>query len=161
MQIAIIAAVAQNRVIGIRGKIPWDLPEDRKRFRKMTLNHPVIMGRATYESLPCTLDQRTSIVLTRDPAAHSNQQRLIANSLIEAIELAHKTNPEKTFIIGGEQIYRQAISTATLMHLTELRQGYYGDRLFPEFDRQREWREVKREEHGKFAFVDYEKVSQI
>ncbi len=132
MIITLIAAMAENRVIGRENGIPWDLPEDRKRFRAVTMGHPVIMGRRTYQSLPRQLDGRTVIVLSR------NRQMILpddilAGSLEEAFLLgARSPGGEELFIAGGGELYRQALPLADRICLTIIHQEIPGDVTFPE-----------------------------
>ena len=159
-RIAIIAAVARNGVIGYGNRMPWHLPEDLKRFRRLTLGHAVIMGRRTFESIGKPLSGRSNIVVTRSPdwtrpgchAAHS----------LEAA-LAAVNEREDTFVIGGAEIYALALPIARRLYMTEIERDFEGDAFFPEFDRSR-WREVSRERHAcggsegfDYAFVEYER----
>ena len=140
-RIAIIAAVARNGVIGLRNRMPWHLPEDLKRFRRLTLGHAVIMGRRTFESIGKPLAGRNNIVVTHSPdwarpgchAAHS----------LEAA-LAGVREPQDAFVIGGAQIYALALPIASRLYMTEIERDFEGDAFFPEFDHSR-WREASRE----------------
>jgi len=140
-RIAIIAAVARNGVIGHRNRMPWHLPEDLKRFRRLTLGHAVIMGRRTFESIGTPLAGRSNIVVTRSsgwarPGCHAAQS-------LEAA-LAAVGEHEDAFVIGGAEIYALALPVARRLHMTEIERDFEGDAFFPEFDRSR-WREVSRE----------------
>ena len=140
-RIALIAAVARNGVIGLRGRLPWRLPDDLKRFRALTTGHAVIMGRKTWDSIGRPLPGRQNLVVTRhrDFAAPGAE---VAHSLPEAIGLA--TLPSPVFVIGGEAIYRAALPLADLLLLTEIDRDFDGDARFPDFDRA-QWRETARE----------------
>jgi dihydrofolate reductase len=132
MTITIIAAMAENRVIGRNGSIPWDLPEDRKRFRALTMGHPVIMGRRTWQSLPCQLDGRTVIVLSRN-REFIPPDGVPAGSLEEALTLAAEADGnEEVFIAGGGDLYRQALPLADRIYLTLIHREIPGDVRFPE-----------------------------
>ncbi len=133
--------MSRNRVIGIKGEIPWKIPADLRRFRKLTTGHPVIMGRKTFESIGRPLPDRVNIVLTKQPDYHA-EGCLPARSLEAALLLAEPAG--EVFICGGEEIYRQTLPLAGKLYLTILEQDYAGDALFPEipFD---EFSEVRRE----------------
>jgi dihydrofolate reductase len=155
----LVAAVAANGVIGAQGKLPWHLPEDLKHFKKLTLGHPVIMGRKTWESLGKPLPGRENIVVTRAagydaPGAH------VAASLETALALC--AGEPLAFVIGGGELYAAALPLADGLVLTEIRRDYAGDARFPDFDRSA-WREARREPHTgadglRFDFVLYERV---
>lgn len=132
MTITLIVAMAENRIIGRDDFIPWDLPEDRKRFRRLTMGHPVIMGRRTYQSLPRPLDGRTVIVLSRN-RDFSCSDGLRAGSLDEALDLAvNATGGDEVFIAGGGELYRESLAHADRICLTVLHQTVSGDVTFPE-----------------------------
>lgn len=129
MIISLIAAMAENRVIGSHNTIPWDLPADRKRFRELTMGHAVIMGRKTFESLPAPLAGRKTIIITRQKDYQANGS-YIAHDLPSALELAAGT--EEVFICGGGDIYRQSLPLARRVYLTIIHRNYAGDTFFPE-----------------------------
>jgi dihydrofolate reductase len=132
MTIIIIAAMAENRVIGRNDSIPWDLPEDRKRFRALTMGHPVIMGRRTWQSLPRPLDGRTVIVLSRN-REFTPSNGVPAGSLEEALALAaDAVGSDEVFIAGGGDLYRQALALADRIYLTLIHREIPGDVSFPE-----------------------------
>ncbi len=140
-RIAIIAAVARNGVIGHRNRMPWHLPDDLKRFRRLTLGQAVIMGRRTFESIGKPLAGRNNIVVTRSPdwtrpGCHA------VHSLEAALAAVHER--EDAFVIGGAEIYALALPVARRLYMTEIDRDFEGDAFFPEFDRSR-WREVSRE----------------
>lgn len=156
MEKIIIAAVAENGVIGKDGEIPWHIPEDLEHFKEKTTGNTVVMGRKTFQSLPDSfkpLPDRENIVLTRSDFEPKYESVKIANSLEEAWE---KAENEKVFIIGGAGVYKQVMQEADRMILTEILEEYKGDTYFPEFDEET-WREVKRDERDNFDFVDYRK----
>jgi dihydrofolate reductase len=159
MKKIIIAAVAENRVIGKDGDIPWHFPEDLKHFKQKTTGHSVIMGRKTYFSLPEAyrpLPNRKNIVLSRSNPDLPESVKL-ANSLDEAWELAREFG-EKAFVIGGAGIYSQTLEEADKMILTEVHKEYDGDTYFPEWNREN-WEDVKREDRNEFSFVEYVRKS--
>jgi dihydrofolate reductase len=155
-ELHLIAAVAANRVIGMRGGLPWRLPEDLRRFKALTLGHPVIMGRRTWESIGKALPGRRNIVVTRQ-AGFVAPGATVAPSLPAALDLCR--GADRAFVIGGSELYREALPLAVTLELTELHRDYAGDTCFPEFDRSR-WREAAREAHTaaegtRFDFVRY------
>ena len=156
-QVYLVAAVAANRVIGDGGRLPWHLPEDLKHFQKLTLGHPVIMGRSTWESLGKPLPGRDNIVVTRK-AGYDAPGAAVANSLAAALALC--TGEPMAFVIGGSQLFAEAMPLAAGLALTEIQRDYAGDTRFPHYDRSK-WRETQREEHTagdgmRFDFVLYE-----
>lgn len=140
-QIVIIAAVAKNGVIGKDNKLPWHLPEDLKHFKALTMGYPMIMGRKTWESLPGRLPGRPHIVVTRD-AGYQADGAEVVHSLEDAIAAAGR-HSDTVFVIGGAEIYAQAVVLADRMELTEVNLEASGDAHFPEFDRG-VWRETAR-----------------
>lgn len=162
LQLELIAAVAANGVIGAENRLPWQLPEDLRRFRALTLGHAVIMGRKTWESLPRALAGRQNIVVTRqrDFAARDAE---VAGSLDAA--LARVRLPPPVFCIGGGELYRAALPRATIVHLTEIARDFPGDTRFPVLPRD-QWREAAREARPAaspggfaYAFVTYERAA--
>ena len=157
--VSIIAALARNRAIGLGNGMPWRLPEDLKRFRRLTMGHAVIMGRKTFESIGSPLAGRNNIVITRSPT-WSPSGCVVVRSL-EA-SLAAVGESQTAFVIGGAQIYALALPLARRLYLTEIERDFEGDAFFPQFDRSR-WREVSRERHAGgaeafgYAFVEYER----
>ena len=130
--LVLVCAMAKNRVIGRANGIPWDLPEDRKHFRSVTLGHSVIMGRATWDSLGKALPKRRNIVVTRQTGLQLTDAE-VAPDLATAIALARQTD-DAPRVIGGGQLYAEALPLATLIYLTELDTDYPGDTWFPELD---------------------------
>jgi dihydrofolate reductase len=158
-RIYLIAAVAANGVIGAKGKLPWHLPEDLKHFRHLTLGHPVIMGRRTWESLGKPLAGRENVVVSRSPG-YEAPGAAVASSLGAAIALC--AGEKLAFIIGGTALFAAALPVASGMVMTEIQRDYAGDTLFPTFDRA-QWREAQRERHTAadgtmFDFVRYERI---
>lgn len=141
MTLSIIAAMATNRTIGINNTLPWRIPEDLKRFKAQTMGHHIIMGRKTYDSIGKPLPGRTTVIVTRNPALQVNGC-LVAHSLQEAIAACRNDN--EIFVVGGAELYAQALPLADMLYLTEIRQDVEGDARFPEFDRAA-WTETSRE----------------
>lgn len=162
MRLVVIAAMSENGVIGRDGGLPWHLPEDLRRFKRLTSGHPVIMGRRTYEEVGGPLADRANIVLTtREGWSAKGVQ--VARDLASAIRLA-VMHGETVFIIGGGEVYRQAMPVADALHLTRVHANVRGDASFPAVDWS-VWRLVNREPHPAddrhefaFTFEDYERV---
>ncbi len=159
--LALIAACGRGRVIGIDNRLPWHLPEDMKFFREITRGKPVIMGRKTWESLPDAfrpLPGRLNIVVSRN-AAYQATGGSVVGSLPEALGAA--SDAEIAFVIGGAELFSQALPLADRLILTEIDQDYPGDAFFPAFSPD-EWAEARREPRLSatglpFAFVTYER----
>jgi dihydrofolate reductase len=145
MIVSAIVAVAKNNVIGIKNQIPWYLPADLKFFKKTTLDHHVIMGRKTFESIGKPLPNRTNVVITRDPF-YAATGCMVVHSLDEALALAEKNGENEAFIIGGGQMYEQSWPRLDKIYLTEVDATMLGDVYFPKIDA-KEWEEVFWETH--------------
>ena len=130
MLISLIVAMASNRVIGHQGDIPWKSPGEQKMFKEITLGHAVIMGRKTYESLACPLPGRTNIVVTRQ-TDYQAMGCIIAQDLDAAIKSC-PTDESEAFIIGGGQLYHEALSLSGRIYLTVIPREIPGDTFFPE-----------------------------
>ncbi len=158
--LTLIAAVARNDVIGLDNTLPWRLPEDLKRFKALTLGHPIIMGRKTWASLGRPLPGRTNIVVSRDPD-YATEGATTVRSLEQAIAVAATTGTDEIFVIGGAEIYRQTLPLAQRLQLTEIDSDFAGDTYFPTIDRKL-WFESARECHHaeagfSYAFVTLER----
>ena len=153
--VKIIVAMSKNRVIGDSNALIWHLPEDLKRFRQLTTGNTIVMGRKTYESIGKPLPNRRSIIITRDPD-YSVEGCEVVNSLEEALLLSNSD----CFIIGGGEIYRQAIDLADRIYLTLIDKEFEGDTSFPEIEG---WVEVScedfRNEDFAYSFIQYERFS--
>lgn len=161
MDVVLVAAVAENHVIGSDGAMPWHYPEDLRRFKRTTTGHPVIMGRKTFESIAERLDgplpDRTNIVLTSDPNRLPEHETVVpATSIDAAMDAAAETGDSVVFVIGGGTVYEQFLPDADRLLLTEIHAAYDGDTTFPAFDNA-DWQEREREPHGEFDFVTYER----
>ena len=141
MRISLIAAMAQDRVIGRGNAIPWRLPADLKRFKRLTMGHWLLMGRKTFESIGHPLVGRTTVVATRQPG-YLPAGVLIAHSIEEALNLAR--GQQEIFVAGGAQIYEATLPMADRLHLTRIERQYEGDAFFPVFELSR-WRLVSEE----------------
>jgi len=142
-EIAIIVAMAQNRTIGIDNALPWRIPEDLRHFKALTMGHHMIMGRKTYDSIGKPLPGRTTVVVSRDRSLEI-EGCIVAHSLQEA--LAACANDDEIFVVGGADIYAQALPLADTLYITEVQQEIAGDAWFPELDRSG-WQEMSRERH--------------
>jgi dihydrofolate reductase len=166
MPVALIAAVAENGVIGRDGRLPWHLPADLKRFQRLTSGHHLIVGRATWESVGKPLPDRTFVVVSSRPEAPLPGVVWV-RSVEEGIRLAQERGDDEPFVAGGTGIFREALERDLVdrVHLTRLHRAYDGDTRFPPFDESR-WRLVARDAHpaepesGRpaFEFLDYERV---
>ena len=128
-EITIIAAVSENNVLGKNNKLIWHIPDDLKRFKKLTLGHSVIMGRKTFESIAKPLPQRKNIILTRNKN-YKAKGALIAHNVKEALNFCENDN--QPFIIGGGEIYKLFMGISNKIELTRIHKSYNGDAFFPE-----------------------------
>lgn len=158
MSISIIAATGKKNELGKGNQLLWHLPDDLKHFKELTTGHTIVMGRKTFESIGKPLPNRRNIVITRD-----------MNFTADGIEVIHslqeiQNRDEEIFIIGGGEIYAQALPFADKLYLTEVDASLDADTFFPQF-KKNEWNEVERTHHNKkekhlydFDFVVYEKI---
>lgn len=161
-KISLVAAMARNRVIGINNTLPWHLPADLKHFRAVTMGKPVIMGRKTYESIGKPLPGRENIIVTRN-LEWSAEGCVVVHGLQEAIEWAQSSAHAEVCVIGGSDVYQQALAFADFLYLTEIDAVFQGDAFFPEWDAA-QWKELSRESHlhpeqgWEYHFVQYSKT---
>jgi dihydrofolate reductase len=160
--LSLIVAMDRNRVIGAGGRLPWHIPEDLKRFRRLTLGHHVVMGRRTWESVGRPLPGRTNIVLTRQPGFRA-EGAYVVSCLDDALRLA--AGDTEVFVIGGAEIYVLALPRADRAYVTEIDAAFRGDVWFPPLPAN-EWREVSRETlyaskpgEPDLAYVTYERIT--
>jgi dihydrofolate reductase len=167
VKLSLIAAVAANGVIGRNNNLPWHLSEDLKYFKRTTMGKPILMGRLTWESIGRPLPGRTNIVITRQPNRAIEGVKTVS-SLAAAMELAEAIGEidgsDELVVIGGGQIYAEAVPLAQRMYLTEVHADVTGDAWFPDWERS-EWREISREHCPAvepnpydYSFVVYERV---
>jgi dihydrofolate reductase len=156
--LSILVAMAKNRTIGINNTLPWRIPEDMKHFKTLTMGHHIVMGRKTYDSIGRPLPGRTTVVVTRSRDLQI-EGCLVAHSLDEAIAACEPDR--EIFIVGGAEIYAQAMSSANRIYITEIQKEVEGDAWFPEIEKSG-WLEVSREirhqqipEPLEYHFVEY------
>ncbi len=152
-KISLIAAMAAHRVIGRDNRLPWHLPADLKRFKRLTMGHALIMGRKTFESIGRPLPGRSTIVVTRQ-AGYAPPGVQIAHSVREALALAALADEDEVFIAGGAEIFQETLPVADRLYLTLIEKELEGDTFFPDFDPS-EWRLVEKERHEPDAEVPY------
>jgi dihydrofolate reductase len=162
MTISLVAAAGNNNVIGTHNTLPWKMPADMKFFMNLTMGHPVIMGRKTYESFGKPLKNRRNIIITRDTKLTLPECEVV-HSLEDALQLV-KDEKEEIFIIGGAEIYRQSMGLADKIYLTRIYHDFEGDAYFPPIH-DTEWKEVSNRVQTvdeknpyPFAFLEYIKV---
>lgn len=143
MTISIVAAMAENRVIGRHNQLPWHLPADLKHFRRLTMGKAVLMGRKTFESIGKPLAGRTNIIITRNPRFQADKCAVVHS--IEEAFTAVKTG-EELMVIGGASFYEQALPLADHMYLTLVHTTPRGDAFFPQYNEE-EWREIERSDY--------------
>jgi dihydrofolate reductase len=166
MPVTLIAAVADNGVIGRGGALPWHLPADLKRFQRLTSGHHLVIGRATWESIGRPLPDRTFVVVTSRPRA-AEPGLVFVRSVAEGIRLARAAGDLEPFVAGGTGIFREALALDLVdrLQLTTIHRDYEGDARFPELDLASGWRLVEREAHAAdsergrpaFEFLVYER----
>ena len=159
MEIIVIAAMAENRVIGKNNTMPWSLKEDMARFKKLTAGRPCVMGRKTWESLPKRpLPGRPNIIVSKTLAARDTPGAAVFPSLEEAVR--HCADCEKIFICGGASVYRKALAIADKIELTVIHKPYEGDVFFPEIDPSL-WVKTNTADFDGFSFISYSRLSAI
>ena len=153
--------MAKNRTIGINNALPWGCPEDLKHFKALTMGHHIIMGRKTFDSIGKALPGRTTVVVTRNRSLKI-AGCIIAHSLNEA--LAASAGDSEIFVVGGAELYAQALPLANTLYLTEIQQEIIGDAHFPSINT-RQWHEISRQTHSQTApqaldyhFVTYQHI---
>lgn len=157
-KLSIIVAMSSNRVIGVNNTLPWHISDDLKHFKSLTTGHTIIMGRKTYESIGRPLPNRRNIVISRNTEA-SYEGAEVVHSIEDAFSICKNDN--EVFVIGGSNIYEQALSLVDYIYITEIKKSFSGDAFFPEINKQM-WIESSRENHItndglEFSFVKYQK----
>lgn len=166
MKVAIIVAMDDRGGIGLNNRLPWHLPADLGRFKRLTMGHHILMGRKTYESIGRQLPGRTMIVVTRQQG-YACEGCVVVDSIAAGLQYALQNGEDMIFIIGGEQIFVQALPIADHLYLTRLHTSVEADAYFPRFD-QNAWREVSRESHipdGRnkypYTFIEFHKKNNL
>ncbi len=160
-RIAIIVAMGKNCVIGANGAIPWRLPNELQLFKRVTMGHHIIMGRKTWESIGRLLPGRTTVIVTRQ-RDYAVRDAIVVNSLTAAITQC--AGDEEIFVVGGGELYREALPLANRLYLTVVDVAPAGDTVMPEID-YTQWREISAEQHAadekhahRYRFSVYERV---
>jgi dihydrofolate reductase len=156
VKLAIIVAIARNRVIGNAGVLPWHISEDLKRFKRLTTGHVVLMGHRTFDSIGRPLPNRRNVVLSSKPIT-GVESYPSPEAALEALK-----DEERVFVIGGAQVYACLLSRADELYLTLLHRDVHGDTFFPPYEEllDRSFRLSYHEQHDGFVFVDYVRVAK-
>jgi len=160
--ISLIVAMDKHCLIGRDNQLPWHLPQDLAYFKKVTMNHKIIMGRKTFESIGRPLPGRENIIITRD-STYSQEGCTILHSIDEILKLSSRSN-EELFVIGGAEIFKEILSVSDRLYITEIDDVFEGDTYFPD-RKETEWKKISIEKGTKdeknpydFEFVVYEKI---
>lgn len=154
MRISFIVAKSENNVIGINNKLPWHLKDDLQNFKKITMGHHILMGRKTFESIGKALPGRMSLVVSSEPRANEDSV-LWFNSIFRAIKQAERNGETELFIIGGEKVFKAALSLADRIYLTEVKSEMEGDAFFPQLS-VKNWKRVSETHFTKNADNDFD-----
>ena len=164
MKLSLLAALSTNNVIGRDNQVPWRLSTDLKRLKNMTMGHHILMGRKTYESVGKPLPGRTNVVITRQED-YAPEGVTVVHSLEEAVRVATANGEDEAFVLGGAEIYDQAMHRADRMYLTRVHAEVGGDTYFPDFDDVSEWRltdaehfDADEKNEFPFSFLTYERA---
>ena len=165
MKLSLLAALSTNNVIGRNNEVPWRLSTDLKFLKSKTMGHHVIMGRKTYESVGRPLPGRTNVIITRQEN-YAPEGVTVVHSLEEAVRIAQQNGDDEAFVLGGAEIYAQAMHRADRMYLTRVHAEVEGDTWFPDFDDVSEWHLVDAEHFDAdeknefpFSFLRYERAA--
>lgn len=151
MKLSLIVAMAMNRTIGLNNQMPWHLSADLKKFKQITMGHPIIMGRKTFESIGRPLPGRKNIIISRN-SRYQQQGCLVFNSIESALQDCVAN--DEVFVIGGATLYKATLAQADRLYITEIQQIFEGDTWFPEI-KQEQWKEVAREDIDNDNSVDF------
>lgn len=170
-----IVAMSENRVIGKDGDIPWHIPEDQQRFKEITLGHPVLMGRKTFQSLPCILSNRLNLVLSNHDAVSQGEHTIhqhedirsigggrvsLESNIVDAVRLCRDRNLHEIYVIGGESVYRQTMRHADEIRMTLVHDEIEGgDAFYPEIDSSK-WVQSSTSPHPDYSYIDYSRCHQ-
>jgi dihydrofolate reductase len=157
MNLSIIVAMANNRVIGTRGQLPWHIPEDLKRFKRLTMGHPIVMGRKTFESIGRPLPGRENVVLTRNPSFRPAGVTV----LHDFGGWTGRFGDAEVFVIGGADLFRLALPLASRLYLTQIDRDFEGDTRFPEFDLGKDYDIVEKSEMKAEGGIPYRFVTAV
>lgn len=164
MHLSAICAMSENRVIGCQNQLPWRLPADLKHFKKITIGHPIILGRKTYESIGRALPDRCNVVITRD-VDFKAPGCVVVNSIETALLAVGYS--EEAFVIGGALLYQQLLPKVNRLYLTEIHQVFEGDAYFPALDMS-EWRLISQEDHAAdgenpypYSFITLDRITPM
>jgi dihydrofolate reductase len=159
MRVSFIVAKSDNNVIGINNKLPWHLKDDLQNFKKITIGHHILMGRKTFESIGKALPGRMSLVVSSEPGP--NQESVLwFNSIFRAIKQAERNGETELFIIGGEKVFKSALSLADRIYLTEVKVSLKGDAFFPQLSL-KNWKKISEQAFPKSPDNDYDFVFTI
>ncbi|MFP5385978.1 MAG: dihydrofolate reductase [Bacteriovoracia bacterium] len=159
MRISFIVAKSENNVIGVENKLPWHLKDDLQNFKKITMGHHILMGRKTFESIGKPLPGRMSLVVSSEPRANTDSVFWF-NSIFRAIKQAERNGETELFIIGGEKIFKSALSLADRIYLTEVKGEVKGDAFFPQLS-MKNWKKISEQQFSKNADNDHDFIIQI
>lgn len=159
MRVSLIVAKSENNVIGKNNKLPWHLKDDLQNFKKLTMGHHILMGRKTFESIGKALPGRMSLVISSE-ARPVQENVLWFNSIFRAIKHAERSGESELFIIGGEKIYKYALSLVDRIYLTEVKSSVEGDVYFPQLSL-KNWKKVSEQDFTKNAENDFDFSVQI
>jgi dihydrofolate reductase len=159
MRISLIVAKSENNVIGKNNQLPWHLKDDLQNFKKLTMGHHILMGRKTFDSIGKALPGRMSLVISSEPKANA-EQVLWFNSIFRAIKQAERSGETELFIIGGEKIYKYALSLVDRIYLTEVKATVQGDVYFPQLSL-KNWKKVRDQLFTKNADNDFDYSVQV
>lgn len=160
--ISIVCAMDEKRGIGKDNKLLWNIPPDLKRFREITSGHPIIMGRKTFESIGRVLPNRTNIIITRDQN-YSVENAVVVHSLDEAIIKAQEADENEIFVIGGGQIFEQALPLVDKLYLTLVKGDFGADAFFPDYSvfSKKTFEEHHGDEQYEYTFLNLEKTDLL
>jgi dihydrofolate reductase len=159
MKISFIVAKSENNVIGINNKLPWHLKDDLQMFKKLTMGHHILMGRKTFESIGKPLPGRMSLVISSEPRPNGDSVFWF-NSIFRAIKQAERNGENELFIIGGEKIFKYALSLVDRIYMTEVKTSLSGDAYFPQLSL-KNWKKVSEQQFVKNADNDHDFIFQI
>jgi dihydrofolate reductase len=154
MRVSFIVAKSENNIIGINNKLPWHLKDDLQNFKKITMGHHILMGRKTFESIGKPLPGRMSLVVSSEPKANQDSV-LWFSSIFRAIKQAERNGESELFIIGGEKVFKSALSLCDRIYLSEVHGDIKGDTYFPNLSL-KNWKKISEQKFPKNADNDYE-----